>query len=157
MGFASKILFVFVTVVFIGCSNDENKTDDSVFLENAVVMKIQTSGEISNFLDTVDPNDVTLYYVENAELNEISNSGDYPKGFFIFEEADEKFIKIFSYVRGTNSQEQTLINWGNGDLDTLSYQVNRYQNGSIAISSIAFNGTSVTNNNENGIYFITKD
>lgn len=156
MEFANKFLAIMLCVVSVSCSKDD-APNAQLALNNTVVLKVLAADGTSNYLNGIDTEQISLYYEDNDQLHQIITGGDYPKGYMIFSEFDDKFIKIFSYTDGTNTYEKTLIDWGEGELDTLAYKVIRFPRGRIEIDSLTFNGDPITNLNEYGIYYVTKE
>ncbi len=159
MEFANKILTTMLGVVLLtSCSKENNEPKENIFIETSVLMRITKSGEIENFLNTINTDNISLHYKENGVLKMLTYPGDYPKGYLIAQEqpVNEKLIKLFCYSGGNNDTEETYIKWNETDIDTLSYNIKRYESGSLVISSIKFNSKPVTNNNQYGIYNVTK-
>jgi hypothetical protein len=158
MEFANKIFSLVCILMLISCSKDSSS--ENIFIEASPVLKISTSSEIGNFLNTINTNNVELYCKIDGVLTLLTypNSDNY-SGYSVFQEPpiNEKLIKISCYIGGNNNFEDTYIKWNETDIDTLSYEITRYETGSIAIKSLKFNSVSITNNNENGIYIVTKN
>ncbi len=150
-----NILFVSLILLF-SCSPDRSDEKYSTVIDATAVLRIKNSnGE--NFLNSIDPNKTELYYEINGNLNLISYNWDYPKGFFIFQEPpiNEKMIKIFCYIEGNKTSDKTYVKWSNNDLDTISYNILRFDNG-IIIKDLKYNSISISIDNEYGIYNVTK-
>jgi len=152
-----KILnFILPIILFISCSTDRNDEKNETVIYASTTLKINTSnGE--NFLDSIDPSKISLYYEDNGELKLISYNWDYPRGFDIFQEPPlyTKMIKIFCYIESGKIQDKTFIKWSNNDMDTLSYDIDRSYN-NIIIRNIKYNSENITNENQYGIYEIVK-
>lgn len=158
MVFANKILTIITGILILNSCTRNSSESEEIHIGNSAILKIsKTNGE--NFLETINVDDIKLYYKKNENLVLISNNSDYPKGFLIFQESpiNQKMIKIFCYIDRTNSSEETYIKWNESDMDTLSYNIKRYDTGSIDIINLKFNSIPITNNNENGGYELTKE
>ncbi|EKT3957659.1 hypothetical protein K5L04_07465 [Flavobacterium psychrophilum] len=158
MEFANKVFSLMFILILTSCSKDE--PSGSIYIEASPILKINSSGEGGNFLNTINGGNVQLYYKKDGVLTLLTYPGtDNPKGYSIFQEApiNEKMIKVHCYIGGNNNQEETYIKWNESDIDTLSYNITRYESGSIGINSLKFNSVSISNNNENGIYNIIKN
>jgi hypothetical protein len=161
MEFASKFLAIVIGCAFFtSCSKNNPDVPSNMFFETSPILKISTSGEEVNFLNTINTNNIQLFYKKDGVLTLLTypGSNNY-NGFGIIQEPplNEKLIKIGCYVEGNQNHEETYIKWNETDIDTLSYDIVRYSTGSIGINSLKFNSISISNNNENGIYNIIKN
>lgn len=161
MEFASKFLAIVIGCTFItSCSKNNTDVPSNMFFETSPILKISKSGEEGNFLNTINTNNIELFYKKNGVLTLLTypGSNNY-NGFGIIQEPplNEKLIKISCYVKGNQNHEETYIKWNETDIDTLSYDIVRYSTGSIGINSLKFNSINISNNNENGIYNIIKN
>ncbi len=162
MAFANKILLVIAGILLLNSCSRTTSEPEEVFRETGVLLRIKNnSGE--NFLETINTDNIELYYKKNGVLTLLTYSSpgailDNPKAFVIINEPplNEKMIGISCYVEGNNTSEETYIKWNDSDMDTLSYDITRYETGSIIIHSIKYNNKLISNNNEYGIYDIIK-
>lgn len=161
MAFANKIILMITGILLLNSCSRTSEPDE-VFRETSALLRIKTnSGE--NFLETINTDNVELYYKKNGVLTLLTYSSpgailDNPKGYLIIKETplNQKIIGISCYVEGTNPKEETYIKWNDSDMDTLSYDITRYETGSISIHSIKYNNKPISNNNEYGIYDVIK-
>jgi len=162
MAFANKILLVLIGILLLNSCSRNNSEPEEVFRDTSTLLRIKNNrGE--NFLETVNTDNIQLYYKKNGVLTLLTYSSpgailDYPKGYLIIKEppVNEKMIRILCYNEGNNPSEETYIKWNDSDMDTLSYKVTRYETGSISIHSIKYNNKPISNNNEYGIYDFIK-
>jgi hypothetical protein len=161
MEFVSKFFILLLgVVVFTSCSTSSPNEPSGMFFETSPVLKITTSGEGGNFLNTINTNNIQLFYKKNGVLTLLTYGGDNPQGFGIIQETplNEKLIKIGCYVGTNQNHEETYIKWNDSDIDTLSYDIIRYNTGSIGISSLKFNNqNAIPANNGDGYYNVTKN
>ncbi|WP_396189004.1 hypothetical protein [Flavobacterium sp.] len=160
MEFANKFLVIVLgSVLITGCSKSNPDVPSSMFFETSPILKISTNGEEENFLNTINTNNIQLFYKKDGVLTLLTYGGDYPQGFGVFQEPplNEKLIKIGCYIGTNQNHEETYIKWNETDMDTLSYDIIRYSTGSIGINSLKFNSVPISINNEYGIYNITKN
>lgn len=158
MEFANKIFSLILIFILTSCTKDT--PSESIFIDASPILKINSVGENGNFLNTINIENVQLFYKKDGVLSLLSYPGsDNPKGYSIFNEPpiNEKLIRISAYIGGSKNQEETYIKWNETDIDTLSYNIIRYDSGSIGINSLKFNSISISNNNENGIYYLIKN
>ena len=156
--FGMKRLLALMTLPALLCCSDDRSGGQSALRDTAVILRVQTTGEsLTNYLNTIDTQNIRLLYRQEDELVTVLTGGDYPFGYFVFEESPdvEKMIKLFCYVGGNNENEETFINWDGEDLDTLSYKVSRYSSGNVVISQVKFNGEAIVPN-DSGIYNVSK-
>jgi hypothetical protein len=154
-----KNYLLILTCVFILTSCTKDDENSNIFIESSIILKINNLTENNNFLNSVNEQNVKLFYDNNGTYSQLNYPGDYPKGFILFQEEplNEKLIKVFSYVGGNNNIGTTYVEWNESDIDTLNYKINRYENGSISISEVKFNSVNISNDNEFGIYYVTKN
>jgi hypothetical protein len=160
MEFASKLFLIILGVLlFSSCSKNNPDEPNGMFFEASPLLKITTSGEGGNFLNTINTNNIQLFYKKDGVLTLLTYGGDHPQGYGIIQEPplNEKLIKIGCYTGEVQNHEETYIKWNETDMDTLSYDIVRYNTGSLGIKSLKFNSVSIINNNEYGIYNVTKN
>lgn len=157
-----KLLILISLLLLFSCS-DSTSEEYQIFVENFIAFKINKStGE--NFLEITNTSNTALYYKNNGVLTELvySQPGavlDHPKGFIVANDTytNQKIIKVFCYTGGTNTQEETYIKWNDTDTDTITYNVHRHQNGSIAIDGIRYNNSTISTINQSGLYSVVKN
>ena len=157
MVFANKILTIVAGILVLNSCSRTSSESEEVHIESSALLKIsKTNGQ--NFLETINADNIKLYHKVNGNLVLISDNSDYPKGYIIVNESpvNQKMIKIFCYINGTNNSEETFIKWNDLDIDTLSYNITRNGTG-VSISSVKYNDTPISNSNVNGIYEIIKE
>jgi hypothetical protein len=161
MEFVNKINVLVIIGLFsiASCSSDSNSNNSNIAIESQVVLKINTNEEESNFLNTINTNNINLFYNLNNNLTSLNYTGDYPKGYLIIQEPpiNEKLIKIFCYIGGEDGYKTTYIKWNENDMDTLQYRVQKSEFGNINISELKYNSIPIDNNNEFGIYNVIKN
>lgn len=154
---SKKIAIISATVMLLlSCSRNTPETQKT-FLEAGARLIIHNADGSGNYLESINTDDIKLFYKDNGSLLPLTYPGDTPKGYIVYKEGpvNEKAINIFCYVGGTKTAEETYIRWNDNDMDTLSYNIARYENG-ISAYSFKYNGKPITNNNQYGIYYISK-
>lgn len=162
MAFANKILSIITGILLLNSCSRTTSEPEEVFRETSTLLRLKKNNG-DNFLETTNTDKIELYYKKNGILTLLTYSSpgavlDYPKGYLIIKEAplNQKMIRIFCYDEGNNPSEETYIKWNDSDMDTLSYDITRYETGSISIHSVKYNNKPISNNNEYGIYDIIK-
>lgn len=162
MEFVNKFFALILGVVLCTSCTQENPPISGINIDAAPILRITKSGEVGNFLSTINTNSIELYYKNNGVLSLLTYPGDFYSGYQIIYEPqfiNEKMIKVFCYIGGNNNHEETYIKWSPTDIDTLSYDITRYPNGSIVINynTLKFNNVTMTSNNQNGIFDVVKN
>lgn len=145
------ILPLLVAGIFPSCNNPSDPGKLCTNIDVATQIKVvNAKGE--NLLNQTTsgyyaPGDIRLYYLKDGVKSEVYNpSLTYPRNFLIIDNGNgDNLIEVFLNEGSTNNEiTTTLLQWRNGDVDTLNALITREKNGigctSVICSQIYCNG-----------------
>ncbi|MDT0676491.1 hypothetical protein [Autumnicola musiva] len=156
-----KIIFILgiaLAIQFSSCS----KNDDQVQSSNLVneVQFIVKDEEGNNLIpNKYNSETIKLFSEINGEFEEIFDSNlDYPRNFKIAEKDGENILSIWPFINEEEDVSRTLIQWEEGDVDTLETSYIKTDDATI-LKEVWFNGDLILSNEENDqyIYELSKD
>ena len=152
------ILGIALAIQFSSCS----KNDDQVQSSNLVnEVQFIVKDEEGNTLipNKYNSETIKLFAEINGEFEEIFDSNlDYPRNFKIAEKDGENILSIWPFINEEEDVSRTLIQWEEGDVDTLETSYIKTDNATI-LKEVWFNGDLILSNEENDqyIYELSKD
>lgn len=151
MVFGRHIILLLVAGFITSCKNPSDPGRLCTNIDVAAEIKvINAQGE--NLLNQTTsgyyaPGDVRLYYLKEGVKSEVYNpSLTYPRNFLIIDNGNgDNLIEVFLNEGSANNEiTTTLLQWRNGDVDTLNALITREKNGigctSVICSQIYCNG-----------------
>jgi hypothetical protein len=129
----------------IGC--DKTEGDDGNLKGININVYVDLLVENEDGIDLLDPNvenslntnSIKLFYVNGNEKIEVYNpSLDFERNFKILEENSYYFLRLFVNDSIVNGYTETLLDWGNGELDSIKSIVSK-TNTSIVCDSVWYN------------------
>ena len=157
-----NLFLTLVATIIIACSQSEEMEPQYYNIEAAMEFSIVNSENIdllnpenANHLDT---SKFKIFYLNNGTSQEVNNpNSDYPKGFRIYQHANEYRIRVFLNHSETEEKPTTYIKWydNNFDIDTIQVSYQRTEN-SILQNIIWKNGNKIWERGNNTIdpYFV---
>lgn len=150
-----KNLAIFVAILFISCTSENEKNSDVVrigvefnLLDNQGKDLLNPEAE-SNYNNAEN---IKIYHIINGEPILFNKPNlDLPNGFLIYNREDEDIYRlgVSSNIDGNTST--TLIEWNNIDTDTIRCDLNKYGS-NVVITKVWYN--NVLKYDGNGeIYF----
>ena len=92
-----------------------------------------------NVENSLNTNSIKLFYVNGGEKIEVYNPNlDFKRNFKIIEEDSYYFLRLFVNDSIVNGYTETLLDWGNGEVDSIKSVVSK-TNTSIICDSVWYN------------------
>ena len=130
-------------IFFCSCSSEDKPSQAHASNSVSFTVKGAKDEDLLNMHNDphIDSDNIHLYSFVNGQPEELLDGNlDYPKHFRIEKNLDGIHqIDLFPYVNYNDNPSLTLINWGNGDTDTLKID-NSLSDQSVSNQKIWLNG-----------------
>lgn len=152
-----KLMLLF-SVLFTGCTKDDDP-GQSFNLVNEIQFTVK-DGQGNNLIpDRYNSESIKLYSLDDGEPKEIFNGNlDYPRNFRIIEINGENVLVIWPVSNRDEEFSTTLIEWEEGDRDTIETTYSYTENATI-LQEVWFNGELILSHTEDDQFFyeLSKD
>jgi len=129
-------------------SCDDTEENDGLISSMDISLYVDLLVQDNEGVDLLDPNvpntlntdQIRLYYINGDEKVEVYDPNlDYERNFKIVYDDNLRFLRLFVNDNIVNGYTETLLDWGNGNVDAIRSVVTK-TNTSIVCDSVWFNG-----------------
>lgn len=140
------LLIISITVQFFSCEKREG-----VFVDTTIDFIVKYS-EGNDLFNTENPNLINLrnirliYEINGEQIVYYNESMDALYGVLFWGNGEDSFLRIYPNTDINSELPVTYIDWGNGDVDKITCEIVRYDNGTVFINKVWFNDELVWSN-----------
>lgn len=141
--FYKLIVISLVCLLSVGCDDEGEGGIGGINISTYVDLLVHSEDET----DLLDPNhensfnssSIRLFYVNGDESTEVYNPNlDFKRNFEILEDGSLRFMRLFVNDSIVNGYTETVLDWGNGEVDSIRSVVTK-TNSSIICDSLWYN------------------